>query len=73
MSNIHITYLVGALSLLIGLAAFGSLVVVPALTSYRRAWERMIVLVLSGYVLAALAGIGVLLGALVVYEWPKYF
>jgi hypothetical protein len=73
MSNTSVTYLVGACSGVFGLAAFVALVVVPALTSYRRVWERVAVVVLSGYVLAALIGIGVVLGALIVYEWPKFF
>jgi hypothetical protein len=29
--------------------------------------------VLSFYVLAALMGLGVLLGALIIYEWPRFF
>jgi hypothetical protein len=56
-----------------GLAAFSVLVVVPAVTSYRRAFERVAAVVLSLYVLAALVGIGVLLGALIVIEWPRLF
>ena len=73
MSNTSITYLVGACGGVFGLAAFTALVIVPAMTSYRRAWERAAALVLSLYVLAALLGIGVLLGALIVFEWPRVF
>jgi hypothetical protein len=73
MSNTSVTYLVGACSAVFGLAAFIALVVVPAVSSYRRAWERVAVVVLSGYVLAALVGIGVLLGAIIVVEWPRVF
>ena len=73
MSNTHITYLVGACAAVFGLAAYCTLVVVPAITAYRRLLERVAVVVLSLYVLAALVGIGVLLGALIVVEWPRFF
>ena len=73
MSNQNITYLVGACMGVLGLAAFGMLVVVPAVTAYRRAWQRVAAMVLSLYVLAALIGVGVLAGALVVFEWPRLF
>jgi len=73
VSNIHVTYLVGAGCAVIALAAFITLVVAPALQSYRRGWERVAVLVLSGYVLAAFAGVGVVLGAWIVLQWPNWF
>ena len=73
MSNQNITYLVGAGCAVIGLAAFCTLVIVPTITAYRRPLERVAVVVLSMYVLAALVGIGVLLGALIVVEWPRLF
>jgi hypothetical protein len=73
MSNQTITYLVGACLGVFGLAAFCALVVVPAITAYRRPLERVAVVILSLYVLAALVGIGVLAGALVVFEWPRVF
>jgi predicted membrane channel-forming protein YqfA (hemolysin III family) len=73
MSNQSVTYLVGACLGVFGLAAFIALVLVPAITSYRKPLERVAVVVLSMYVLAALIGLGVLLGALVVLEWPRFF
>jgi predicted acyltransferase len=73
MSNETITYVVGAGLGVLGLIAFAMLVVVPAITSYRRPMERAAVVVLSLYVLAALIGVGVLAGALVVLEWPRFF
>jgi hypothetical protein len=73
VSNQSITYLVGAGCAAIVLIAFGTLVLVPALSSYRRPLHRMAAFVLSLYVLAAFVGVGVLLGALVIVEWPKYF
>lgn len=73
MSNETITYVVGAGLGALGLIAFAMLVVVPAITAYRRPLERVAVLVLSLYVLAALVGVGVLAGAVVVLEWPRFF
>ncbi len=73
MSNQTVTYLVGACLGVFGLAAFCALVIVPAVTAYRRPLERVAAVVLSLYVLAALVGVGVLLGALIVFEWPKVF
>jgi uncharacterized membrane protein len=73
MSNQAITYLVGACLGVFGLAAFCALVVVPALTSYRRTLERVAVVILSVYVLAALVGLGIVLGVLIVLEWPRVF
>jgi hypothetical protein len=73
MSNQTVTYVVGVTLGVFGLAAFGALVVVPAITAYRRPLERVAVVILSLYVLAALVGIGILAGALVVFEWPRVF
>lgn len=73
MSNDTVTYIVGGGCGLIGLIAFCSLVVVPAVTAYRRPLERVAAVVLSLYVLAAFLGAGVLLGALVIFEWPRVF
>ena len=73
MSNETITYVVGAGLGVLGLITFAMLVVVPAITAYRRPMERVAVVVLSLYVLAALVGVGVLAGALVVLEWPRLF
>jgi uncharacterized membrane protein len=73
VSNQSITYLVGAGLGVLGLAAFCLLVVVPAVASYRRVLERAAAVVLSLYVLAALVGAGVLIGALIVVEWPRLF
>ena len=73
MSNQSVTYLIGACAGVFGLAAFCALVVSPAITAYRRPLERVAVVLLSLYVLAALVGIGVVLGAFIVLEWPRLF
>ena len=73
MSNQQITYLVGAGLGAIALSVFIVLVLAPAVTAYRRIYERLAVVFLSLYVLAALIGVGVLLGAVIVFEWPRLF
>jgi hypothetical protein len=73
VSNQSITYLVAACAGVFGVGAFCALVVVPSITAYRRPLERVAVVVLSAYVLAALVGIGVVVGALIVVEWPRFF
>jgi uncharacterized membrane protein len=73
MTNQQITYLVGAGLGVLGLIAFVMLVVLPAVTAYRGVLQRVAAVVLSLYVLAALMGVGVLVGALVVFEWPRLF
>ena len=73
MSNQTVTYLVGACLAVFGIVAFCTLVMAPAITAYRRPLERAAAVILSLYVLAALVGVGVLLGALIIVEWPRVF
>jgi hypothetical protein len=73
VSNETVTYVVGGCLGVFGLVIFGVLVIAPAVHSYRRLYERLAALVLSLYVLAALIGIGIVLGGLVVIEWPRIF
>jgi hypothetical protein len=73
VSNSSVTYFIGACLGVVGLIAFGMLVLVPAVSAYRRPVERVAAVVLSLYVLAALVGVGVLLGGLIILEWPRLF
>jgi hypothetical protein len=74
MSNVAVTELVGAFAGVFALAAFAWLVLVPAVQSYSRTWERVAAVFLSLYVLAACAGIGVLGGlAVSLWLWPRVF
>jgi hypothetical protein len=73
MTNTQITYLVGACLGVFGLAVFCWLFVAPAITAYRRPLHRVAVVILSAYVLAAMVGVGIVLGALIVLEWPRVF
>ena len=54
---------------LISLLAFAALILVPAIGSYGRTWEKATAALLSLFVLAALLLLGVALGVLIVYFW----
>ena len=55
----------------ISVLAFAGLILVPALGSFGRGWEKATAAVLSVFVLLALLGLGVALGVLIVYFWPE--
>lgn len=61
-------YLFGGAAV-ISLAAFVGLILVPALGSYGRTWEKFAAGFLSLFVLVALVLIGVAVGLVVFYEW----
>ena len=71
MSNEAITYLVAGCSGVFGIAAYVSLILVPAWTSYSRTWERLCATFLSLYILAAFIGVGVAGGAAIVWFWDR--
>jgi hypothetical protein len=55
---------------LISVLAFTALILVPALGSYGRTWEKATAAVLSVFVLLALVILGIAIGGLIVYYWP---
>jgi Na+/H+-translocating membrane pyrophosphatase len=61
-------YLFGAAGL-VSLAAFVGLILVPALGSYGRPWEKFAAGFVSLFVLAALVIAGLILGGVVFYYW----
>jgi hypothetical protein len=73
MSHNAVTQLVAICAGVAGLAAFVGLVLVPAVSSYQRTWERVVAGLLSLWVLGAFVGVGVLAGGAVIYLWPRYF
>jgi len=73
MAHDALTQLVALLAGVAGLATFVGLVTIPVVASYERAWERLAAGLLSLWILGAFVGVGVLLGGLVVYEWPRVF
>jgi hypothetical protein len=61
-------YLFGIAGLL-SVGAFVCLILVPALSSYGRAWEKLVAGFLSLFVLAALVLIGLVIGVVVFLNW----
>lgn len=53
----------------ISVLAFAALILVPAIGSYGRTWEKATAAVLSVFVLAALVLAGVAIGVAIVYFW----
>ena len=62
MSNDTWTYIAIGAAALISVIAWVGLILVPAWSSYTRVWDRLVAAVLSLYVLAAFAGVGLLIG-----------
>ena len=62
MTNQTWTYIAIGSAAAVSLIAWVALVLVPAWTSYSRIWERLAATVMSLYVLAAFALVGLLLG-----------
>lgn len=55
----------------ITLIAFTALILVPAIGSFSRGWEKVTAAFLSLIVLVGLVGIGLAIGATIVYFWPE--
>jgi hypothetical protein len=60
MTNQTWTYIAVGSAAGVSLIAWVALVLIPAWTSFTRAWERVVATILSLYVLAAFALVGVL-------------
>jgi len=69
LQKIENEYLLFGAAGLVSLAAFVGLILVPALSSYGRIWEKAAVGVLSLFVLAALVLVGVVIGLAIVYYY----
>jgi hypothetical protein len=54
---------------LISLVAFTALILVPAIGSFGRGWEKATAALLSVFILLALVAIGVAVGIAIVYYW----
>ena len=54
---------------LISLLAFAALILVPAIGSFGRTWEKATAVLVSVFVLIALIAIGVAVGIAIVYYW----
>ena len=51
---------------------FVGLILVPAVGAYTRSWQRLVAVVLSFYVLAAMIGVGLLGAGGVIWIWGRY-
>jgi hypothetical protein len=54
---------------LVSLVAFTALILVPAIGSFGRTWEKATAIFVSVFVLVALLAIGVAVGIAIVYYW----
>lgn len=71
LQRIDHEYLLFGIAGLICLAAFVSLILMPAVSSYGRLWEKAAAGVLSLFVLAALAVVGVVVGLVIVVNYNE--
>lgn len=55
----------------ISLLAFTALILVPAVGSFGRTWEKATAALVSLFVFGVLVAIGVAVGILIVYKWPE--
>lgn len=73
VAKIGTEYLLFGGAALVSVLAFAALILVPAIGSYGRTWEKATAALLSLFVLAALILVGVGLGVLIVYFWDDIY
>jgi hypothetical protein len=71
MSNDQVTYVVAAACGLLALGSYLGLILVPAMASYSRWWERICAAFLSVYVLLAFLGAGAVAGLGIAWFWDR--
>jgi len=69
LQKIQDEYVLFGITGLVCLAAFVSLIFIPAVSSYGRIWEKAVAGLLSVFVLAALVSIGAVLGVAIVLNY----
>ena len=69
LQKIQDEYVLFGITGLVCLVAFVSLILVPAVSSYGRIWEKAVAGLLSVFVLAALISIGAVLGIAIVLNY----
>jgi hypothetical protein len=57
---------------LVALVAYVGLIAIPAWTSYGRWWERVSAVFMSLFILATLLGVGVGVGAMIVWTYDQW-
>lgn len=71
MSNTSITYLIAAVVGVVCLSLWAWLILAPAWGSFSRLWERILAVVMSVYVLAALVALGGGIAAAILYYYDE--
>jgi hypothetical protein len=69
IAKIGTEYILFGAAALISLVAFSILILVPAVDSFGRTWEKVTAVFVSLFVLLALLAIGVAIGIGIVYYW----
>ena len=69
LAKIGTEYLLFGGAVVISLVAFAALILVPAIGSFGRSWEKATAALISVFVLVALIAIGVAVGIAIVYYW----
>ena len=69
IAKIGTEYILFGAAGLISLVAFSILILVPAVGSFGRTWEKVTAVFVSVFVLIALLAIGVAIGIGIVYYW----
>ena len=73
VAKISTEYLLFGGAAAISVLAFAALILIPALSSYGRTWEKATAALLSLFVLGALLLIGVAVGVVIVYFWDDIY
>ena len=71
LATLGTEYILFGIAGLISAAAFGGLILAPALGSFSRGWEKLAAGILSLFVLAALVLVGLAIGLVVFYNWDE--
>jgi hypothetical protein len=71
LAELGTEYILFGIAGLISAAAFGGLILAPALGAFSRGWEKFAAGVLSLFVLAALVLVGLAIGLVVFYNWDE--
>ncbi|MDX6580903.1 MAG: hypothetical protein QOI10_87 [Solirubrobacterales bacterium] len=69
VAKIGTEYILFGAAGLISVVAFAVLILVPAVGSFGRTWEKLTAILVSFFVLIALAAIGIAIGIAIVYYW----
>lgn len=71
MSNNALTYLIAAFVGVASLSLWSWLILVPAFTAYGRWWQRVVAVLMSIYILAAMLAAGGLIGAIFLWYYDR--